>query len=225
MIVTRLRRWARGHTRRGRYSPVGVTFHWVTAALVLFQLVWGWRVGRMPAGYDKLEAYVIHGRVGLLLLTLALLRIGWRMMVPGPINDADKPGWQSRAAHLTHLALYATLIALPLSGWAMLSATGPALAQAAAAPVPWPQLPLEHLAPAQRWMVELWSERIHFTLVMLLLVLLPLHVAATAQHHVLHRHDVLEGMLPGVTRLERAVLKSLRRTSKARRSRRPSAAG
>ena len=54
MIVERLRRWARGHTRKGRYSPVGVTFHWTVAALILFQLWWGWRTGRLPVGADKL---------------------------------------------------------------------------------------------------------------------------------------------------------------------------
>lgn len=225
MIAGHLRRWARGHTRRRRYSPVGLAFHWGVAALVVFQLAWGWRTERLPAGYEKVEAYVIHGHVGLLIFGLALLRIGWRLMVPGPLNDADKPGWQSKAAHLTHYTLYACLLLLPLSGWAMLSATAPELARAAAGPLPWPRFPFGDLSPAQRWAVELWSQRVHFALVVLLIGLLPLHVGATAQHHVLHRHDVLEGMLPGVARLERRILKALRRRPQARRPPHRSAAG
>lgn len=219
MIGERLRRWARGHTRRRRYSPVGVAFHWTMAVLVVFQMLWGWRTGRLPVGYDKIDAYVIHGQVGVLILVLALLRIGWRAMVPGPINDADKPGWQSKAAHLTHYALYICLVGLPLSGWAMLSATAPELVH------PWPPLPFHALEPQQRWAVEIWTERAHFGLIILLLVLLPMHVAATAQHHVLHRHDVLEGMLPGVSRLERRVLKGLRRRPPGPRPPPRSAAG
>ena len=225
MIVRRLRRWARGHTRRRRYSPVGVAFHWTVATLVFFQLAWGWRTGRLPAGYDKVEAYVIHGQVGFLLLGLTLLRMAWRLAVPGPINDADKPGWQSTAAHVTHGLLYACLLILPLSGWAMLAATAPDLAERASGAMPWTALPLQDLRPVQRWTLELWSERIHFGAVILLLVLLPLHIAATAQHHVLHRHDVLEGMLPGLTRTERRILKALRRKPRRSRSPRPSSAG
>ena len=30
--------WAEGYHRRGLYSPIGVAFHWVMAALMIFQL-------------------------------------------------------------------------------------------------------------------------------------------------------------------------------------------
>ena len=37
-MIESLREWAREHTEQDRYSPVGIVFHWVMAALVLFQL-------------------------------------------------------------------------------------------------------------------------------------------------------------------------------------------
>ena len=58
-----------------------------------------------------------------------------------------------------------------------------------------------------------------------LLGLIPLHVGATLEHHLLHRHDVLEGMLPGVRGLELRLQKALKRRLKAHRSRAGTGAG
>jgi cytochrome b561 len=182
-----------------------VIFHWTVAGLILFQIWWGWRTGRLPVGYEKLEAYEVHSQAGLLIFVLTLLRMTWRLMIPGPVNDADKPGWQSRAAHLTHVALYACLLGLPLSGWAMLSATAREQDLSVAGVAPWPQLPLGMLPEAYRWVIEAWAEQVHFGFIILLLVLIPLHVGATVKHEFVDRDDVLRGMLPGVRRLERAL--------------------
>jgi cytochrome b561 len=220
-MIGALRRWARGHTRKGRYSPVGVAFHWTMAALIVFQLFWGWRTSRLPVGYPKLEAYEIHSGVGLLILVLTLLRMTWRAMVPGPVNDADKPGWQSTAAHITHYAFYASLLGLPLSGWAMLSATAPDYDLSVAGVAPWPQLPLASLAPPVRWAIEARAEQIHFAFIVAILVLIPLHVGATLKHEIVDRDDVLRGMLPGLRRFERWLAAAPRRI---RRLLRPHAA-
>ncbi|WP_068876945.1 MULTISPECIES: cytochrome b [unclassified Phenylobacterium] len=217
MIVARLRAWARGHTHRRRYSPVGVTFHWTMAALILFQLAWGWRIAHLPAGYEKLAAYQTHSSVGLLILVLTALRMAWRLMIPGPVNDADKPGWQSKAAHLTHYLFYAALTGLPLSGWAMMSATAPEQGLAVAGIAPWPRLPFAELPMAQRWAIEAWAEQIHFGFILLILVLIPLHVGATLKHEFVDRDDVLRGMLPGLRHLERFLARALRRIARGLR--------
>ena len=72
-MITRLRVWADSHTSEGRWSPVAITFHWTMAALVLFQLVWGWWTSGIPVGGDKVAAYQLHADVGLLILLLAVL--------------------------------------------------------------------------------------------------------------------------------------------------------
>lgn len=225
MIVERLRRWARGHTRERRYSPVGVAFHWTMAGLIVFQLWWGLRTGRLPVGYEKLEAYQVHSQAGLLILVLTLARMVWRLMIPGPVNDADKPGWQSRAAHLTHYLLYACLLGLPISGWAMMSATARDQDLSVAGVAPWPQLPFAGLAPELRWAIEAWAEQIHFGFIALILVLIPLHVAATLKHEFVNRDDVLKGMLPGVRTVERLAARVPRRIRRSLRPRRASGAG
>ncbi|WP_129791302.1 cytochrome b [Sphingosinicella sp. CPCC 101087] len=197
-MIAALRAWARRHTERSRYSPVGIVFHWVMAALVLFQLGWGWYTGFLAAGGDKLAAYRIHSDVGLLILLLAIGRFAWRLIIPGPINDADLPGIQSKIAYATHYVFYICFFGLPLSGWAMWSALGENAPLAIAGLVPWPALPFEELPSSLQWAIMDYAEDVHHLLVLTLAGLVPLHVAAALKHHFWDRHDVLRGMIPEV---------------------------
>ena len=197
-MLDRLRAWAGRHAEEGRYSPVGIAFHWVMAALVIFQLGWGLYTDVLMPGGDKLQAYEVHAAVGLPILVLTLFRAWWRILIPGPVNDADRLGWQTTLAHATHLLFYLCFVALPLSGWVMWSALAPAGPLSLAGVIPWPQAPLDAL-PAETRMALLWgAERVHHWLVILLLVLIPGHAGAALKHHFWDCHDVLRGMLPEV---------------------------
>jgi len=194
-MIEAIREWAARHTAERRYSPIGVAFHWVMAALITFQLYWGWHMSRLPVGAEKLEGYRLHSELGLLMLVLAALRLLWRTIVPGPENDADKLGWQTQLAYLTHGLFYICFFGLPLSGWAMWSAlgAGPPLDLAG---VPWPQMPFHDVPVAVQWLILDWAEGIHAFLVLLLLAMIPAHVGAALKHHFWNKHDVLIGMLP-----------------------------
>lgn len=197
-MIAALRRWAKRHTERSRYSPVGIAFHWVMAALVIFQLGWGAYVGFLPPGGGKLAGYEVHSAVGLVILVLAIGRGVWRLMIPGPVNDADRLGWQTKFAYITHLVFYVCFFGLPLSGWVMWSAIAEPGPLYLAGVVPWPQLPFDSLPLVLRWQIMDIAEDIHLVLVVVLTVLVPLHVAAALKHHFWDRHDVLRGMLPEI---------------------------
>ena len=197
-MIERVRAWARTYTDKRRYSPVGVAFHWIMAALVIFQLAWGTYAGWGYAGGDKVHALQVHSAVGLPILALAILRVVWRLIVPGPRNDADKPGWQTTVARTLHVAFYICFFGLPLSGWAMWSAEAPPGPLYLAGIVPWPQMPFDELPPKTRWLILDLATDLHDALVIVLLVLVPLHVAAALKHHFWERDDVLQGMLPEI---------------------------
>ena len=197
-MIERLRAWARRHSERDRYTPVGIAFHWVMALLVIVQLGWGWYMSLVPAGGAKLQAFEVHSAIGLPILVLGIGRFVWRLIIPGPVNDADIPGWQSRVAHATHWIFAIGFFGLPLSGWAMwstVSAPGPLYLGGV---LPWPQLPLHGLSTEMQWRILDIAEDIHHILVLTLALLIPLHVAAALKHHFWDRHDVLRGMLPEV---------------------------
>lgn len=197
MIGEKLRAWAAKHSAKRRYTPVGIVFHWVMAVLVVGQLLLGWYTTRMPAGGTRVEAYGLHSELGILILILALLRFAWRAMVPGPINDADKGGWQTNIAHMTHVIFYICFFGLPITGWMMWSALGdgPPLSVGA---VPWPQMPFGTLDPAWQWAILDWAEDLHQFFILTIIILIPLHIGAAMKHHWWNRDDVLTGMLPDI---------------------------
>jgi len=197
-MIDELRAWADRHAERGRYTPVGIAFHWVMAALVIFQLLWGFYTGLIGVGGDKLLAYQVHSAVGLPILILACGRLVWRMLIPGPVNDADRQGFQTRIAYAIHYLFYIAFFGLPLSGWVMWSAVAEPGPLYLAGMLPWPQFPFGELSLEARWRIMDVAENVHHLLVWMLVVIVPLHVGAALKHHFWDRHDVLRGMLPEI---------------------------
>lgn len=197
-MIAALRRWAEKHAEQGRYSPVGIAFHWVMAALVIFQLAWGTWITFQPPGAEKLYGYEIHAATGLSILFLAIGRVIWRAMIPGPVNDADRLGWQTWFARTIHVVFYIAFFVLPLSGWAMWSAIAEPGPLHLAGILPWPRLPVDELPLLLRWQIMDVAKNIHLACVAILFVIIPLHAGAALKHHFWDRHDVLRGMLPEI---------------------------
>lgn len=197
-MIRALQEWSKRYHARGKYTPVGVAFHWIMAAVVIFQLVTGWMMQRYIVGPDKIEAYKLHSEIGLTLLLLGALRLVWRLMVPGPINDADRLGWQTTLAHATHVVFYLLFAVLPLSGWVMWSAIQPARPLHLAGLMPVPPMPFHGLSREWQYRLLDLAEDVHVAGVIVLSVLVTFHVGAALKHHFWDRTDVLEGMLPEV---------------------------
>ena len=197
-LSERLRRWSQSYRDRGKYTPVGVAFHWTMAALVVYQLASGWWMQRYLVGPDKLDAYQAHSSVGLTILLVGALRLLWRLIVPGPINDADNQGWRSGVAHAIHAVFYTLFVLLPLSGWMLWSAIQPAEPLYLAGLVAVPEMPFQDLSPAWQFRILNMAEDVHVICVVVLALLVPAHAAAAVKHHFWDRDDVFEGMLPEV---------------------------
>ena len=66
----------------------------------------------------------LHRPLGLAILLLAIVRLVNRLLNAPPPLPADLPAIQKFAAHASHWLLYGLMLAMPLIGWAMLSAGG-----------------------------------------------------------------------------------------------------
>jgi superoxide oxidase len=66
----------------------------------------------------------IHFYTGMSVLALVVVRIVLRLMGNMPEIVPAPPAWQEKLAKLGHLALYVLMIAMPILGWAALSARG-----------------------------------------------------------------------------------------------------
>lgn len=106
--------------RQRRYSLVAIALHWAIAALILYNLASGLLRPVLPKGF-----FVFHISAGITILLLSLVRLGWRLTHRPPAL-LPMPPWQRRAARIVHFLLYAMILMLPLSGWALVSAKPPA---------------------------------------------------------------------------------------------------
>ena len=70
------------------------------------------------------QLVVIHKPLGILVLILVAIRLVNRLINPPPPLPDAMPAWQRFAALGSHVLLYALMFAVPVVGWAMLSAAG-----------------------------------------------------------------------------------------------------
>ncbi len=167
--------------------------HWLMALCILAMLFIG--VGMVSTIEPKyLRLVSIHKPLGMLILILALIRLVVRLRCHAPPLPADLPKLLKLGAHLSHYALYALMIAMPLIGWGMLSA--------AAYPVKlWGGVYLPSILPqSDRLHTVLWNA--HFYLAFLLYLVVLMHVAAALFHAFIRRDGVFEAMGPALTRDE-----------------------
>lgn len=99
------------------------TIHWVMAIGVIGALIFGSYIARMDVNLSNLWMFGAHKTVGIVLLTLIVLRILWHRISPPPEPLPSTPA-KTRAARWAHRTFYVLLVLVPLSGWIGSSATG-----------------------------------------------------------------------------------------------------
>jgi cytochrome b561 len=163
--------------------------HWGMAVLILAELALGWTAKLWRLSPTKLDLFVWHKSIGILLLGLALLRLLWRLANPTPVLPAGMPRWEQRAARTSHATLYFLMFAMPLSGWVAHSAANIPLK------LFW-LVPLPDIVAPDKALAEL-AKGVHLALFLLFVAVLTLHVAAALYHHFRRRDTVLARMLSG----------------------------
>jgi cytochrome b561 len=105
-----------------RYRKIVMWIHWITALLVVAQVVAGFAFAEfLPKGPTRTEVFAWHKTLGATILVLALLRLAVRLLNPPPPYPSNYPRWQRFAAVWNHRLFYVLLIALPLTGLAAVS--------------------------------------------------------------------------------------------------------
>lgn len=194
MSLVALIEWAEGHHRRGVYSPIGITFHWVMAAMMVFQLGHGWYVAWLPAGGDKHLGFQTHTEIGLTLMALGSLRFFWKSQVQGP-QLVDEESFEGKASRLIQNWFYFSFFALPISGWVMWSTLPGDLPLSIAGIVPFPNLPFDQLSEALQQTLMRWAATAHLWIVWITLLAIPGHAGAAVLHYVIKKDRVLPSML------------------------------
>lgn len=110
-------------TPTSHFAPLARALHWLMALMVIAMLFIG--AGMVASVSERHEWLLnIHKPLGIAILVLVIVRLIVRFSTQTPPLPADLPSWQALAAKLSHYLLYALMLAMPLIGWAMISAAG-----------------------------------------------------------------------------------------------------
>ena len=169
------------------YNRGAIALHWITAALIIANLLLGLSMVGLPISPRKLSWYLVHKSIGITIFLLTSLRIVWRLARPHPA-PIPMPAWQRRAAAGSHALLYLLLFVIPITGWLYSSATGVQVVYLGLVPLP----DLVHKSRALGDVLRL----VHVDLNALLFAVVCVHAAAAVRHHVVDRDTVLTRMLP-----------------------------
>ncbi len=158
------------------------------ALLILVLFLLGWYMVDLPKdSAERTYFFGLHKSIGLTVAALLVLRIGWRLRMPGlaPANGLTE--WQRRLSILVHRLLYVFMVLQPLSGYISSSFAG---------------------YPTRFWGMQLpqWAEKnpvlnelftgVHAFCSVVLALLVVLHIAGGLAHLSGRHVNVLPRILP-----------------------------
>lgn len=181
---------------RESYGSGAQLLHWMSAVLVMAMLGLGvtmvWWVTDLGA---KFSLYQLHKSLGVTVFALTLFRLVWRWSHARPPYPATMAAWETRAASANHGLLYVLLLVLPLSGWAMVSASTFPVPTVLFGWLPLPHIaPLAELTPDGKRAIETLLKGLHLALAATLATLVAVHIAAALRHHFVLKDGLLRRM-------------------------------
>jgi cytochrome b561 len=174
-------------TRHLQYGPTAKIFHWLIVALLMVQYPIGWLMPDLHRDTKPGAPMTFHISFGIVILTLIVLRLVWRLRHP-VAPDSTLPPWQRLSSEAVHWLLYALVLATTVTGWLFASFRGWSISLLYL--VPLPMLASDNAAAGKT------IDGVHQAMELSLLVVIGMHVAAALAHHFIYRDRVMQRMLP-----------------------------
>jgi cytochrome b561 len=173
-----------------RHTALTRILHWLTAILVFAMLMVGFVMVNSLEDYDRLV--MVHKSLGMIVLVVVLVRIVNRLAHRAPALPATVSSIERKVVVATELSLYALLVAQPLVGWAMVSASGRPVVVFGSV----------RFAPIAPFGAELFSvlRQTHSLIAVALVVAIAAHVSAVLLHTLALRDGMLSRMTSPLSR-------------------------
>jgi cytochrome b561 len=184
------------------YTPAARALHWFVAFLIFVQVPLGLYMsyrgndmervnenGETVKGvWDTLTGFLYssHKLIGLTVLLLVVLRLGYRLTHGAPRPDPSVPAALTGVSHLVHWSLYLLLFVVPILGYLAIS-YGRHL-EVFGVPLP----PIT--AKDENMSKEIFEW--HETGALLIVAFVTLHILAAIYHRFVRRDRVVERMIP-----------------------------
>jgi cytochrome b561 len=175
----------------GRYHGLAILLHWVMALSFLLMLASGLVMANLklePA--LKFNLYQWHKSLGVLLLLAFVARLLVRILTLQPALPAKFAGWEIVLAKISHSAMYALMLLVPLAGWVMVSSSVYGLPTIVFGWFEWPHIP----GIAGNEAISHQAREVHELLAITFLALILLHVGAVIKHAVWDKENLLPRM-------------------------------
>ena len=169
------------------FNILARSLHWLMAVMILAMLFIG--AAMMTSLHHRIWLIDLHRPLGVAILLLALVRLVNRLLSRTPPLPADLHVWQVFAAKASHWMLYGLMLAMPLLGWAQLSAAGLPIVMFSGVNLP-------AIAPNSPALYA-WCHDAHSLLAKLLFAVVLVHISAALVHAWIYRDAVFSSMAKG----------------------------
>jgi len=185
---------------KSSWGLVSRVVHWAMAGLVLWMLYLGTKMAGTLNLFAKFSMVQEHKSFGFVVFVMLIARLSWRFCSPTPRLPENMPRWQVVASHASHALLYLLLIAVPVTGWLMV--TSSPLNDEGALPFQVRNMVFglfEMPDPFEPGSAELSRRfgQLHWLCTRLLMLLLAVHVLAALKHQFIDRDGLLVRMILG----------------------------
>jgi cytochrome b561 len=167
-----------------RYPLRTRILHWLTAILIFTTLFVGFVMVNSLGSYAALVG--IHMTLGVVILCVVVLRVANRFTHRVPQLPSTVGGFEHKLVVGSELTLYALMLAQPLIGWAMVSATG-------RPPVIFGSFRLPRIAPFDADLFFVLRQT-HSVLAYALVAVIAAHISAVLLHTLTLRDRMLSRM-------------------------------
>ncbi|PHS28954.1 MAG: hypothetical protein COA85_02500 [Robiginitomaculum sp.] len=179
-----------------RYSRIAITLHWLIAGFIIALVPVGLFMEDTPKAI-QVTVYQMHKSFGLMVLFLSLASVGWRLLNPPPPLPTTMKPWEKILAKVTHITFFVLILAIPLSGWMMVSASPKNIPTMFLTLFNWPHIWfLAQMAVEQKKAIVGDLHEVHEILAFGTMGLLVLHIGAALKHQYMDKDNAMARMLP-----------------------------
>ncbi len=172
-------------TNTGRYPLRTRILHWLTAILIFATLLVGFAMVNSLGSYAALLG--THMTLGAVILVIAVVRVANRFTHRVPPLPATVGSVEHKLVIGSEIGLYTAMLAQPLVGWALVSASG-------RSPVIFGSLRLPRIAPFDESLYFILRQG-HSVLAYLIVAMVAAHVSAVLLHTLTLRDGMLSRMV------------------------------
>lgn len=172
-----------------QYGLVQIALHWLIAVSIFGLFGLGlWMVDLTYYSPWYRTAPDIHRSIGVIVVSLMVLRLLWRLANPKVAPIGSHKTWERKLAQVTHGLMYALMLGLAISGYMITTAKGQPLNVFDWFAIPAVSFGIEYQEDIAGDLHEIfaWS----------LIGLAILHIAGALKHHFVDRDNTLKRMLP-----------------------------